>query len=132
MLVSSDTPSGLLWVEVTKVALFRGLLHINAVKKLATEHLMRWQQPSLRYFWISIPLVSSQCMSPLMEFLGRSPWTKGYTFGLCFTYPMRHSSSNYFPQAFHLQHTQETQNLTSSLPFVRTRIIPYSRPRPKA
>ena len=132
MLVPSDTPSGLLWVEVATTALFKGLLHVNAARKLTAEHLMRWQQPFLRYLWISIPLVSSWCTFPLMEFPRRSLWTKGHAFSPCFTYPRRHSSLEYFPQPFHLQHTQETLNLTPSLPFIRPRIIPRSRPRPKA
>ena len=38
MLVPSDTPSGLLWVEVVKSALFRGLFHINVARKLVAEH----------------------------------------------------------------------------------------------
>ena len=40
MLIPSDTPSGLLWVGVAKTTLFRGLLHINAVRVLVVEHLM--------------------------------------------------------------------------------------------
>ena len=50
VLVPSDTLSGFLWVVVAKVALFRGLLHINAARKVAAVHLMRWWQLSLRYF----------------------------------------------------------------------------------
>ena len=42
VLVPSDTLSGLLWVEVAKAALFKGLLYINAAKELATEHLIWW------------------------------------------------------------------------------------------
>ena len=40
--VPSDTPSGFPWVIVAKVALFRGFLYINAVRKVAAVHLMRW------------------------------------------------------------------------------------------
>ena len=40
--VPSDTLSGPLWVGVAKVALFKSLFHINAVRKLAAEHLMWW------------------------------------------------------------------------------------------
>ena len=67
-----------------------------------------------------------------MEFPRKSLWTKGYTFGLCFTYPMRHSSLDYFPQPFHLQHTQETLSLIPLLPFIRPRIthILGQGPRP--
>ena len=42
VLVPSDTLSGLLWVEVAKAALFKGLLYINAAKELAAEHLIWW------------------------------------------------------------------------------------------
>jgi len=35
---------------VAKTALFRGLLHINASRKLAIGHSMRWQQLFLRPF----------------------------------------------------------------------------------
>ena len=41
VLVPSDTLSGPLWVGATKVALFRGILYINAARKLAAEHLIR-------------------------------------------------------------------------------------------
>ena len=68
VLVPSDTPSGPLLVGITKAALFRGLIHINAVKKLAAEHLMQWQQPFLRYFRASILLVRSWCTSLSVEF----------------------------------------------------------------
>ena len=36
-----DTPFSLLWVVVTKAVLFRGFLHINAVRKVVTMHIMR-------------------------------------------------------------------------------------------
>ena len=48
--VSSVTSSSVLWVIVTKVSLFKCLLHINAVKKVVIVHLMRWQQLFLRSF----------------------------------------------------------------------------------
>ena len=50
MLVPSDTLSSRLWVGVVKAALLKSLLHINAARKLATEHSMRWQQLFLKYF----------------------------------------------------------------------------------
>ena len=50
VLVPSATSTNFLWVAVAKVALFRGLLHINAASKLAVVHLMWWCQPSFRYF----------------------------------------------------------------------------------
>ena len=54
--VPSNTPSGLLWVEVTKAGLFRGLLHINMAKVLVVEHLMRRQQLFLKllYRYVSV------------------------------------------------------------------------------
>ena len=42
VLVLSDTISGPLWVGVVKAVLFRGLLHINAAKRVVVVHLMRW------------------------------------------------------------------------------------------
>ena len=51
--VPSNTSSGSLWVEITRVSLFRCLLHINAVRKVVTVHLMRWQQLFLRSFGLS-------------------------------------------------------------------------------
>ena len=57
--VPLDTLSGVLWVIVANVALFRGPVHINAAKKLTAGHSMRWQQLSLRYFWVPILLVHS-------------------------------------------------------------------------
>ena len=48
--VPSDTPLNSLWVAVTKVALFRDLLLINAARIVVVVHLMWWWQPLLRYF----------------------------------------------------------------------------------
>ena len=48
--VTSDTLTSSLWVAVTKAALFRGLLFINAAKRVAVVHLMWWWQPLLGYF----------------------------------------------------------------------------------
>ena len=39
--IPSDTFSGFLWVVVVKTALFRGLLNINAARKVVAVHLMR-------------------------------------------------------------------------------------------
>ena len=92
--IPSDTLSGLLWVMVANATPFRGLLHINATRKLAVGHLMQWQQQLfLRYFLVSIPPVCSLCTSFSMEFPRRSLWVIGYTFDLCFVYPRRHFSS---------------------------------------
>ena len=38
--VLSDTLFGFLWIVIANAALFRGLLHINATRKLAAGHLM--------------------------------------------------------------------------------------------
>ena len=51
--IPSDTSFGSLWVLITRVSLFRRLLHINAVRKVVTMHLMRWQQFFLRSFGLS-------------------------------------------------------------------------------
>ena len=51
--VPSDTFFGSLWDVITKVSLFRCLLHINAARKVVTVHLMRWQQLFLRSFGLS-------------------------------------------------------------------------------
>ena len=59
VLVPSDTLFGFLWVVLAKAALFRSLFHINAIRKVAAMYLMRWQQLSLRYSWISFLLVCS-------------------------------------------------------------------------
>ena len=40
--VSSGIFSGFLYTMVVEIALFRGPLHINAARKVATVHLMRW------------------------------------------------------------------------------------------
>ena len=48
--VLSDTSYDSLWVVMTRVSLFRCLLHINAARKVVTVHLMWWQQLFLRSF----------------------------------------------------------------------------------
>ena len=59
--------------------LFRSYFLINAIRELATEHSMWWQQHSmwwqqlsLRYFWVSIFLVHLWHTSLSLELLGRS------------------------------------------------------------
>ena len=42
VLVPSDTFFSFLWVAIAKTVLFRGLLHINAIRKVAAMHLMWW------------------------------------------------------------------------------------------
>lgn len=49
-LVPSDALTSSLWVTVTKVTLFRGLLFINAARRVVVMHLMWWWQPLLGYF----------------------------------------------------------------------------------
>ena len=45
-----DTPFSPLWVAAAMTALFRGLLYINAARKVTAMHLMWWWQLFLRYF----------------------------------------------------------------------------------
>ena len=52
--------------------LFRGHFFINVARELATKHSMRWQQFSLRYFWIPIFLVHLWRTSLSLELFGRS------------------------------------------------------------
>ena len=52
--------------------LFRGHFLINAARELATEHSMRWQQLSLRYFWVPIFLVRLWRTSLSLELLEKS------------------------------------------------------------
>ena len=105
VLVPLDTFSGFLWVVVAKAALFRGLLHINAARKLAAGHSMRWQQLFLRYFLASILLVHSRCTSLSVEFPGRSLWVIRYAFDLHLAYPRWYSSSKHPSQPFYLNIT---------------------------
>ena len=72
VLVPSDTLSSFLWVVIVKATLFKGLLHINAAKKLATWHSMRWQQLFLRYFLASTLPIRSWCTSLSAKFPGMS------------------------------------------------------------
>ena len=67
--VPLDTLFGSLWVVVAKVALFRGLFHINVARKVAAVHLIRWWQLSLKYFLVFFLLVYSRGMSLSLELL---------------------------------------------------------------
>ena len=93
--VPSDTLSCLLWVVIAKIALFKGLLHINAIRKLVIGHSMQWQQLFLRYFLTSILPIRLRCMSFSVEFPRMSLWVIEYTFYLCFVYSRRHFSSDH-------------------------------------
>ena len=132
MFVPSDTPSGPLWVGVVKAALFKGLLHINAARKLATEHSRRWQQFFLRYFLAPILPVRSQCTSLSVKFPRRSLWVIENTFVLCFVHPRRQSSSDHLFQPFNLHVTYGNLNLTPSPLFFRPRTNQRPQPNPKA
>ena len=132
MLVPSDTLSGLLWVVIAKVALFRGLLHINAARKLVAGHLMRWQQLFLRYFIAPTPPIRSTCTPLSMEFPVGSLWAMKYAFDWCFVHSRRQSSSNHLSWPLHLHVTYRTLNLTSSLLFIRHRTNQRPRSKPKA
>ena len=52
--VPLDISSGSLWVVITRVSLFRFLLHINAVRKVVIVNLMQWQQLFLGSFVLSL------------------------------------------------------------------------------
>ena len=67
VLVPLDIPFSLIWVVVANAALFRGLLHINAARKVAAVHLMWWWQPSLRYFQIFFLLMCPRSTSMSFE-----------------------------------------------------------------
>ena len=43
--VPSGIFSGFLYMVVVEIVLFKSSLHINAVRKVAAVHLMRWYQP---------------------------------------------------------------------------------------
>ena len=99
--VQSDNLFGFLWVVVAKtVVLFKGFLHINAARRVAVMHSMRWKQLSPRYFWISITLVCLWCTSLSLELLGRSPWLSWYIPELFLVYSRRCSSSNHLSLIF--------------------------------
>ena len=86
---------------VAKTTLFRGLLHINAVRKVVAMYSMQWQQLYLRYFLVPILPVCSWCSPLVVEFLRRSLWVTGYVLDLCLAYPRRYSSSEHLSQPFH-------------------------------
>ena len=65
VLVPSATFPSSLWVAVAKVALFRCLFHINTANKVAVMHLMRWCQPSFKYFQVFFLLLSATFPSSL-------------------------------------------------------------------
>ena len=67
-----DTLSGLLWVMVTKAALFKSLLHINVAKKNSCSAFNAVVAASLRYFWVSCYLVCLWGMCLSLELLGGS------------------------------------------------------------
>ena len=90
--VPSDTFSSFLWIVVAKVTLFRGLFHINATRKVAAMHLMRWQQLFPRYFWASCLLVCSWSIFLSSQLLGGSFYLLEYIFKL----HTPHLSSNSF------------------------------------
>ena len=72
VLVPSATFPSSLWVAIVKVALFRCLLHINVASKVPIVHLMRWCQPSLRYFRVFFLLPCPWSTFLSLNLLGRS------------------------------------------------------------
>ena len=84
--VPSDALTSSLWVAMTKVTLFRGLLFINAARRVVVMHLMWWWQPLLGYFESPFFLrVWSE---------GFSNWDASLTWTL--EYPRRNYSSEVF------------------------------------
>ena len=95
--VLSDTPSGLLWVEVAKTTLFRGFLHINAARVLVVEHLMRRQQLFLELLYRHAPV----CLSVVLIFFFGRLWKivfagKSLFFCLSLSWPRTELSSARF------------------------------------
>ena len=70
MLVPSNTSLGLLWVEVAKAALFRGLFHINADRVLVVEYLMGRKQLFLELLYHHAPV----CLSAVLIFFFGKFW----------------------------------------------------------
>ena len=93
--VPSNTSSGSLWVVITRVSLFRCLLHINAVRKVVTVNLIRWLQLFLRFFVLSPLPFKSITYTLLLSFL------KG--FSSCWDTDLRydnHIQEDFPPQTF--------------------------------
>ena len=57
--------------------LFRGILHINAARKVAAVHLMRWWQLIPKIFLYPYLLHTCRNLSSLLESLGRLPKSLG-------------------------------------------------------
>ena len=72
VLIPSATFPSSLWVAITKVALFRRFLHINAASKVAVMHLMWWCQSFLRYFQVFFLLPCPWNTFLSLNLLGRS------------------------------------------------------------
>ena len=90
--IPSNTSSGSLWVVITRVLLFKCLIHINAARKVVTVHLMRWQQLFLRSFVLSLlPLKSIRHVLLSLNFLEGS--------SSCWDINLRYASHirEYFP-----------------------------------
>ena len=90
----------ILWFSVSCGSLgtlFRGLLHINAARKVAIVYLMQWQQLFLRYFWVSFILVCSRSTSLSMELPGGSLQLRLQILELHVSYPRRSSSLDHLP-----------------------------------
>ena len=72
VLVPSTTFLNSLWVALAKVALFRLPFHINVASKVAVVQLIRWCQPSLRYFRVFFLLPCPWSTFLSLNLLGRS------------------------------------------------------------
>ena len=95
VLVPLDTFSDFLCVVVANVTLFRGILHINAARKVVIMHLIRWQQLSPRYFWASFLLACLWSMFLSLQLLGGSFYLLEYIFELHTPHSRSNSSSDY-------------------------------------
>ena len=126
--VPSDTLSGPLWVGVAKTALLRGLLHINAARELAAEHLMGGssflsdisQPPSVLLLLNTYP--------QQWNFLERYSWCQIAPSDLNFAQLRKHSSSDHLPGTSCLDPFLYLLVLISITPFTRPRTIRCPRP----
>ena len=100
--VSLDISSSSLWVIITRVSLFRFLLHINAIKKVVIVNLIQWQQLFLGSFVLSLlPFKSIGHVLLSLNFLEGSSncWDINLRYA---SYPSVFSSSNIPPCASYL------------------------------
>ena len=81
VLVPLDTLFDFPWVEKAKAALFRGLFHINAAKKVATKHSMRWQhwcEPQSTRIETQQTILKYLPKKAKIQIFDRKPWPNVY------------------------------------------------------